>query len=115
MTAARSLAGGLGRKVLRLALTLFAVSVFTFLLTSLLPGDPAVTILGANGVTPEALNAIHKDLGLDKPLVSRYASWLGNVLHGDLGTSYSLDRSASCSSLYSRSTSTCCRPRDGSA
>jgi len=93
MTAARSLAGGLGRKVLRLALTLFAVSVFTFLLTSLLPGDPAVTILGANGVTPEALNAIHKDLGLDKPLVSRYASWLGNVLHGDLGTSYSLDRS----------------------
>jgi peptide/nickel transport system permease protein len=93
MNAARSLAGGLGRKVLRLALTLFAVSIFTFLLTSLLPGDPAVTILGANGVTPEALNAIHKDLGLDKPLISRYGTWLGNVLHGDLGTSYSLGRS----------------------
>jgi len=93
MNAARSLAGGLGRKVLRLAVTLFAVSVFTFLLTSLLPGDPAVTILGANGVTPEALNAIHKDLGLDQPLVTRYGSWLNNVLHGDLGTSYSLDRS----------------------
>jgi peptide/nickel transport system permease protein len=90
---ARSLAGGLGGKVVRLLLTLFAVSVFTFLLTSLLPGDPAVTILGANGVTPEALAAIHKDLGLDKPLVSRYAGWLGDVLHGDLGTSYSLGRS----------------------
>jgi peptide/nickel transport system permease protein len=93
MNAARSLAGGLGRKVVRLVLTLFAVSVFTFLLTSLLPGDPAVTILGVNGVTPEALAAIHKDLGLDKPLVSRYAGWLGDVLHGDLGTSYSLGRS----------------------
>jgi peptide/nickel transport system permease protein len=93
VSAARSLAGGFGRKVIRLVLTLFAVSVFTFLLTSLLPGDPAVTILGVNGVTPEALAAVHKDLGLDKPLITRYTTWLGDVLHGDLGTSYSLGRS----------------------
>ncbi len=92
MNAARFLVGGFGRKVLRLLLTLFAVSAFTFLLTSLLPGDPAVTILGVNGVTPESLAAVHKDLGLDKPLLSRYAGWLGDVLHGDLGTSYSLGR-----------------------
>ena len=92
MNAARFLVGGFGRKVLRLLLTLFAVTAFTFLLTSLLPGDPAVTILGVNGVTPESLAAVHKDLGLDKPLLSRYAGWLGDVLHGDLGTSYSLGR-----------------------
>jgi peptide/nickel transport system permease protein len=90
--AARYTFATVGRKVGRLLLTLFAVSVFTFLLTSLLPGDPAVTILGANGVTPEALAAIHKDLGLDKPLLTRYVDWLGNVVHGDLGTSYSLGR-----------------------
>lgn len=83
----------IGRKLLRLVTTLWAVSVLTFLLTSLLPGDPAVTILGADGVTKESLAAVHRQLGLDKPWVTRYFSWLGHVVHGSLGFSFSLNLS----------------------
>lgn len=81
------------RKLVRVLLTLAAVSVLTFLLTSLLPGDPALTILGQNGVTKESLAAVHHDLGLDKPLVTRYFSWLGHALHGNLGHSYATNQS----------------------
>lgn len=83
----------IGRKFARLLSTLLAVSVLTFLLTSLLPGDPAVTILGADGVTAESLDAVHQQLGLDKPLPIRYVSWLGDVVRGDLGFSHSLNLS----------------------
>ena len=85
----------LGKRVVRLLTTLLAVSFLTFMLTSLLPGDPAYTILGAEGVTPEAVAQVHEDLGLDDPLPVRFANWLGDVLRGDLGTSYSLGRDVS--------------------
>jgi peptide/nickel transport system permease protein len=67
--------------------TLLAVSFFTFMLISLLPGDPAVMILGAGGVSPEAVAALRLELGLDRPLLVRYFDWLGSVLTGDLGRS----------------------------
>lgn len=67
--------------------TLLAVSFFTFMLVSLLPGDPAVMILGAGGVSPEAVAALREELGLDRPLLVRYFEWLGNALSGDLGRS----------------------------
>ncbi len=85
----------LGKRVVRLLTTLLAVSFLTFMLTSLLPGDPAYTILGAEGVTAEAVAQVHEDLGLDDPLPVRYANWLGDVVRGDLGTSYSLGRDVS--------------------
>jgi peptide/nickel transport system permease protein len=77
----------LRRKLQRLVLTVLAVSFLTFLLTSLLPGDPARQILG-DQATPEAVAAVRADLGLDDPLPLRYLSWLGGVVTGDLGTSY---------------------------
>lgn len=75
------------RKVPWLLFTMLAVSFLTFMLTSLLPGDPARSILG-DQATPEAIAAVRDDLGLDRPLPVRYLSWLGNALTGDLGRSY---------------------------
>ncbi|HDZ08140.1 MAG TPA: ABC transporter permease [Pseudohongiella sp.] len=57
------------------------------MLVSLLPGDPAVMILGAGGVSPEAIAQLRLELGLDRPLVIRYFDWLGSALSGDLGRS----------------------------
>lgn len=75
------------RKLPWLAGTLLAVSFFTFMLISLLPGDPAVLILGAGGVSPEAVAALRLELGLDRPLLLRYVDWLGSAMTGDLGRS----------------------------
>lgn len=67
-------------------ITLFFVSVLIFLATNLLPGDPAHAILGPRA-TPEKLAVLRKELGLDRPVAVRYAVWLGDIAHGDLGTS----------------------------
>ncbi|MAT06734.1 MAG: peptide ABC transporter [Acidimicrobiaceae bacterium] len=75
------------RRVPRLVLTLLAVSFCTFLLTNLLPGDPALTILGENA-SDEQIEALRADLRLDDPILVRYVAWLGDALTGDLGTSY---------------------------
>jgi peptide/nickel transport system permease protein len=64
--------------------TLLAVSVVSFLLVALLPGDLALLIL-ADAATPERVAALRSQLGLDQPLPIRYLHWLGNVLSGDLG------------------------------
>ncbi|MFT4286508.1 ABC transporter permease [Nocardioides sp.] len=75
-------------RLLRLLAVLFVVSVLCFLSMSLLPGDPARIILGETGATPEAVAALRTQLGLDEPLLQRYLSWIGGVLHGDLGASF---------------------------
>ena len=83
------------RKLIGLVTTLLAVSVGAFLLTSLLPGDPAVAILGQSGVTPQALAAVRHQLGLNEPLPVRYIHWLGHVLQGNLGFSFVQQQSVS--------------------
>ncbi|ETX27860.1 ABC transporter permease [Roseivivax isoporae] len=70
---------------------LFGITVIVFLIMALIPGDPATAILGAYA-TPENVAKINRDLGLDAPLVLRYFNWLGNMLTGDFGTSFSLNR-----------------------
>ncbi|MCW6510569.1 ABC transporter permease [Lichenifustis flavocetrariae] len=65
-------------------LTLFVVSAVIFLLTQILPGDVASSVLGQNA-TPENLAAFRHELGLDQPALSRYLTWLWGVLHGDFG------------------------------
>ena len=64
--------------------TLLAVSVVSFLLVALLPGDLALLIL-ADAATPERVATLRAQLGLDQPLPVRYVHWLGNVLTGNLG------------------------------
>ena len=74
------------RRAIHLLVVLFLVSLGTFMLLQLTPTDPAITILGSNA-TPEAVQQVHHELGLDRPLVSQYASWLSKAVHGDIGTS----------------------------
>lgn len=75
--------------VRRLLLTipiLLLVSIMTFSLIHMIPGDPARVILGEEA-TPEAYEALRAELGLDQPIVVQYFSWLGKVVTGDLGIS----------------------------
>lgn len=77
----------IGRRLLYLLPVLFAVTLLTFLIASLLPGDLAFTILG-DQATPEKVEALRKQMGLDRPIWERYFVWLGSVLQGDLGRSF---------------------------
>ena len=76
-----------GRRLLYLVPVLLAVSLLTFLIASLLPGDLAYVILG-DQATPEKVEALRHDMGLDQPLLIRYFHWLGHILQGDFGRSF---------------------------
>ncbi len=83
------------RRVPALIVTLLVVSFLTFQLTSLLPGDPAVQILGPDAATEENVAEVREELGLDDPVLTRYASWVGDVATGDLGRSYRTNQEVS--------------------
>jgi len=74
------------RRLVSMVPVLFIVSLVSFGLLYVLPGDPALAILGENG-SPERYQALRRELGLDQPLYMQYASWLGRTLSGDLGKS----------------------------
>ncbi len=65
---------------------LAAISVVTFALLALIPGDPATVMLGAEA-SRQSIAALHKDLGLDRPVPVRFAIWLRDALRGNLGYS----------------------------
>ena len=74
----------------RLALMVPMLMIITFIvfaLTLAIPGDPAVTIAGENA-SPERIDFVREQLGLDRPLHERYLNWLGGVVRGDLGESF---------------------------
>ncbi len=71
--------------------TLVAVSIIVFASTPALPGDPARAKLGRDA-PPAAVAAIDKQLGLNRPAAVQYLSWVGGLLHGDLGESLTSDR-----------------------
>ena len=77
----------IGRRLVYLLPVLLAVTLLTFLIASLLPGDLAYTILG-DQATPDKVAALRAQMGLDLPLWQRYLVWLWDVLHGDLGRSF---------------------------
>lgn len=66
--------------------TLFLASIAVFALLEIVPGDPALLMLGINA-TPEALQALREQMGLDLPAATRYLSWIGGLLTGDFGRS----------------------------
>ncbi len=78
-------------RLLQMIIVMLGISFMAFLLTYLAPGDPITAMYNAAGVTPkpEQLEAARKAMGLDKPFIIQYATWLGNCLHGDFGTSFS--------------------------
>lgn len=76
------------RRVLQAVPTLLLVTVVTFAITMLLPGDPALAFLGEAAAGDKvAYEAMRRDLGLDRPLPVQYVLWLGRALQGDLGRS----------------------------
>ena len=76
------------RRLWLMLLTLWLLSLIVFLAGQVLPGDPGRAILGPLA-GPSAVQALDHQLGVDRPLITRYFSWLGGLLHGDMGMSYS--------------------------
>jgi peptide/nickel transport system permease protein len=81
----------IAKRLLALIPVLFGLTLIVFLIMALIPGDPARAILGAYA-TPENLERLNRQLGLDRSMPEQYLIWLGNLLQGDLGRSYSLNR-----------------------
>lgn len=79
------------RRIPSVVFLLIATSVVAFALPRLAPGDPAIAVAGPDA-SPETLALIHKQMGLDKPLVTQYLDWIGGVLSGDLGRSFTTSR-----------------------
>ena len=79
------------KRLIAVVPVLFGLSIIVFLVMALIPGDTATAILGAYA-TPENVERINRDLGLDKPLVQQYLIWITNLLQGDFGRAYALNR-----------------------
>ncbi|MEA2582970.1 MAG: peptide/nickel transport system permease protein [Thermomicrobiales bacterium] len=77
-------------RAVRFGGTLLGLSFLIFMLTRLIPGDPAVLMLG-RGASPEAVTILRHELGLDRPAVIQFFSWLAKMIRGDMGTSTRLD------------------------
>ena len=78
------------RRVVALAATLFFVSLLVFVVIRVLPGDPALIIMGTEG-SPEASARLREAMGLNRSLPVQYAEWIGGALRGDLGRSIQYD------------------------
>lgn len=77
-----------GKKMITMFLTLFAVTLFVFLAFHVISGDPATSMLGTQA-TPERVEALREEMGLNDPVLVQYGRWALNFLKGDMGTSYS--------------------------
>ncbi len=78
-----------------MALVIFVVSIFTFLLIHLAPGDPRILMAMSrfgNDITPEQIEWIGEEMGLSAPIHTQYIIWLGHLLEGDLGNSIRSDQ-----------------------
>jgi peptide/nickel transport system permease protein len=76
----------IGRRLLGAIPVLFVTTLVSFSMVHLIPGDAAVVAAGENA-TLEQIEEVRRRLGLDKPLVEQYLSWVGGMLQGDFGTS----------------------------
>lgn len=80
------------KRLVSLVPVLLGISLIVFFLIRLIPGDPAASLLGSHS-TPEAILEIRTRLGLEEPVWRQYLTFLGHLLHGDLGYSYVYDSS----------------------
>lgn len=76
----------LARGAVKYVTTLFAASILIFFALRIVPGNPAEVALGVTA-TPEAVAQLSSSMGLDRPIVEQYFSWVGNMLRGDFGSS----------------------------
>lgn len=77
-----------GKKILTMCLTLLLVSFLVFLCFAVIPGDPALAKLGTEA-SPERLEALRREMGLDRPFMERFGDWIISFIRGDMGESYS--------------------------
>lgn len=79
------------RRLLMALIVILLVTLVVFFVIRLLPGDPIIIYLGqqaqTGGITADQMAALRVEFGLDKPIMVQYANWMGNILHGNLGTS----------------------------
>ena len=76
------------RRIAMLLLTMVIVSLLAFVAFDIISGDPATAMLGTQA-TPEKIEALREEMGLNRPLMVRYGEWLLGFFTGNLGTSYS--------------------------
>jgi peptide/nickel transport system permease protein len=82
----------IARRLVAAIPVLWGVTLVTFVVVNVLPGDAASQLLGAEA-SPEQVENLRARLGLDEPFLERYVNWLGDVVTGDLGRSYASDQS----------------------
>ena len=80
--------GYVARRLLAIVALAFGISVVVFLIIRLIPGDPAIALLGTNAGDPALVARLHRQLGLDLPMGTQYVLWLRRVLGGDFGYSF---------------------------
>ena len=85
-----SLAAYVVRRLLQMLLVVFGVTILVFFLIHLVPGDPARSMLGVHA-TPQRVQLLHEEWGLDKPLPVQYERFMKRMLQGDLGKSLFFD------------------------
>lgn len=78
------------RKIIKGIFSIYIISTISFFLISLIPGNPAIAILGVDA-TSDRIQAFRQNFGLDKPILERYLEWLKRVLTGDFGNSLKLN------------------------
>ena len=81
----------IGKRLLAAIPVLWGVTLVTFLVINVMPGNAASQLLGANA-TPEQVAELEAKLHLDEPVFQQYVQWLGNVLRGDFGNSFASDQ-----------------------
>jgi peptide/nickel transport system permease protein len=77
----------IARRVIQAIIVIFLVTIISFLLLHIIPGDPVIRILGMHASQAQ-IDQLRGELGLDKPIIVQYGNWIWNVFHGDLGKSY---------------------------
>ncbi len=89
------------KKFITLIITLLCISAITFGAFSIIPGDAAVSKLGVNA-SPQQVEALRQEMGLDDPILQRYGRWLSGAVRGDFGDSYQYDNTTVASLLSDR-------------
>ncbi len=87
------MSGYVARRIISILALTFGITIVVFLIIRLIPGDPAIVMLGTNAGDPDLVARLHQQLGLDRPIYVQYFLWIGDVLRGDFGYSYGQQQS----------------------
>src|SRR5919204_6186110 len=76
------------RRILQAIPTFFGITLLSFIILRLAPGDPVLIMFGGGNLRADEIEALRKAYGLDQPIPVQYLSWLSHLLQGDLGRSF---------------------------